>query len=271
MAELLLEGGQRLHYEERGQGPAVLLVHGLGAPSAFFTATAEELARDHRVVTLDLRGHGRTPPGTEPVVLDRCAADLHAVAGKLDLSGATLVGWSLGATVAYRYLERFGTRHVARLVSVEQSPYLLAEDDWEHAAFGTLTTAGLDAVQQNLAATERFATVALVGSFFAEGTVPDPGLVEELINAAAVCSPFVKCQLWRDIARQDWRERLPALPVPTLFLHGARSRIYPSDVGGWLATAVPGARLEVFENSGHLPFLEEPERFQRTIRSWAAR
>ncbi|GAA2277085.1 MULTISPECIES: alpha/beta fold hydrolase [Kitasatospora] len=271
MAELLLEDGQSIHYQETGKGSPVLLVHGLGAPSAFLAATAEGLARDHRVVTFDLRGHGRTPLGTGPVGIDRCAADLHAVAGKLDLRAVTLVGWSLGATVAYRYLERYGAQRVARLVSVEQSPYLLYEDGWEHAAFGRLTAADAETVRQNLAGTDRAVAADQVAGYFAEGTVPDPDLLARLADAVATCSPAARQQLWQDVVRQDWRERLAALPVPVLFVHGARSRIYPSAVGSRLADTVPGARLEVFENSGHLPFLEEPERFQRTIRSWVAR
>ncbi|WP_031168831.1 alpha/beta fold hydrolase [Streptomyces durhamensis] len=271
MSELLPDDGQVIHFEDTGEGPPLLLVHGLGAPSAFFARTVAELSRDHRVITVDLRGHGATPQGAEPLTVDRCAADLHALTEKLDVQGLTLLGWSLGATVAYRYLDRYGTARVRGLVSVEQSPYLLTEEGWEHAAFGALDAAGATEADRMLGAADRGVTAALVASFFAEGSTPPRELTDELTDAATRCASEAKRQLWQDVLRQDWRGRLPSLGLPVLFLHGARSRIYPSAVGHWLADAVPGSRLEVFEHSGHLPFLEEPEHFHRVIRAWVRR
>jgi pimeloyl-ACP methyl ester carboxylesterase len=271
MSELSLDDGQIIHFEDTGEGPPILLVHGLGAPSAFFARTVAELARDHRVITLDLRGHGATPHGAEPVTVDRCAADLHALAEKLDVRGLTLLGWSLGATVTYRYLDRYGAARVTGLVSVEQTPYLLTEDGWGHAAFGALDAAGAAEVDRMLDAAGRATTAGLVASFFAQDATPAQELVDELTDAATTCRGAAKRQLWQDVLRQDWRGRLPTLGLPVLFLHGARSQVYPSAVGAWLADAVPGSRLELFEHSGHLPFLEEPEHFHRVLRAWVAR
>ncbi|MFF4605813.1 alpha/beta fold hydrolase [Streptomyces sp. NPDC001339] len=271
MPELALDDGQILHFEDTGSGPPLLLVHGLGAPSAFFARTVADLARDHRVLTVDLRGHGATPQGTEPVTVDRCAADLHALVEKLDVRGLTLLGWSLGATVAYHYLDRYGSDRVSSLVSVEQTPYLLTEGGWQHAAFGCLDAAGAEDIGRALGSPDRATIAGLVGSFFAQGDSPVTALLDELTDAAAACHADAKRQLWQDALRQDWRGRLPSLGVPTLFLHGALSQVYPSPVGAWLADAVPGARLEMFERSGHLPFLEEPERFHRVIRAWVTR
>ncbi|GAU67840.1 hypothetical protein SSP35_05_04070 [Streptomyces sp. NBRC 110611] len=281
MAELSLDDGQILRFEDTGgSGPPLLLVHGLGAPSAFFARTVADLARDHRVLTIDLRGHGATQQGTEgtagtegtePVTVARCAADLHALAEKLDIRRLTLLGWSLGATVAYHYLDRYGSERVSSLVSVEQTPYLLTEGGWPHAAFGSLDATCAEDVGRALGSPDRATLAGLVGSFFAQGTSPVPALLDELTDAAATCHAGAKRQLWQDALRQDWRDRLPSLGVPTLFLHGALSQVYPSAVGAWLAEAVPGARLEMFERSGHLPFLEEPERFHRVIRAWIAR
>ncbi|MGW3955402.1 alpha/beta fold hydrolase [Streptomyces sp. NPDC004752] len=271
MPELSLDDGQSVHFEDTGDGPPLLLVHGLGAPSAFFARSVTELAHDHRVITVDLRGHGATPKGAEPVTVDRCAADLQALAEKLDVRGLTLLGWSLGATVAYRYLDRYGTDRVTGLISVEQTPYLLSENGWQHAAFGGLDAAGAAEVDRLLSASDRATTAGLVRSFFAQGATPAEELVDELTSAATDCHIGAKRQLWQDVLRQDWRGRLPSLGVPVLFLHGALSQVYPSAVGTWLATVVPGARLELFERSGHLPFLEEPERFHRAVRAWTAR
>lgn len=280
-----------IRHHDRGSGPVLVLLPGLAATARYFDGTVRELARDHRVITLELPGHGdraapeasadpadlsdlsdlsdpdiRSDP-TPPTVAGAADA-LHALLDGLDVTGATLLGWSLGATVAYACLERHGTGRVRALISVEQSPRLTLDDDWPHAAFGTLDEAGAEALAAGV--TEDFAgfTAGLVDASFAAGTEPPPALRAQLLAEARRCDPAAVRPLLADAAAQDWRARLPALaPRPrVLFLHGARSRVYPTGPGAWLAGALPSARLAVFADSGHLPFVEEPELFVRTVR-----
>ncbi len=263
-------GGRLVHHERHGTGPALVLVHGLGATSRFFDAAVAGLARDHTVVTLDLRGHGRTPRGQEPASLLGAARDLRAVLDELALRDATLVGWSLGATVAYTYLEAYGPHRVARLVSVEQSPFLLSDGGWEHAAFGGLDEAAARQVDASLRGDAGAFTADLVRTCFAAGHEPGPAALAPLVAEAAACSAEAMRELWADVLRQDWRDRITTLGVPVLFVHGAHSRVYPTAVGAWLAHTVPDSRHELFEHSGHLPFVEEPERFCGLVRAFAA-
>ncbi|CAL9445625.1 alpha/beta fold hydrolase [Streptomyces sp. enrichment culture] len=260
-----------LTYERRGSGPAVVLVPGLGATRDFFAPVAADLGRDHTVVAVDLPGHGATAlgDGAEPTLRD-AAAGLRAVVESLGLTDIALVGWSLGATVAWTYLEEYGTGGVRALVSCEQTPWLLADGGWEYAAFGSLDAAAakdlLEQVRQDPAG---FAENLVRGSF-ATGSEPDPELAADLVRKARRTAPAALTGLLADVLRQDWRERVGSLGVPTLLVHGARSGVYPPEVGTWLAKAVPGSRLEVFEDSGHLPFLEEPDRFCAAVRGFLA-
>lgn len=255
---------------DTGTGPVIVLVPGLAATAAFLAGAAADLARDHRVVTVELPGHGDAPAGSRPATIELAAERIADTIAELDLRDLTLVGWSLGATVAYAYLERFGADRVTGLVSVEQTPRLITGKDWTHAAFGGLDAPGAKAMLEGAAEDPEAFVRTLVGSSFAAGAEPDPALLERLTAEALRCEPAAVRELLADVAVQDWRPWLSALTLPTLLVHGARSQVYPTGVGQWLAEAVTDSRLETFTDSGHLPFLEEPDRFTRTVRAFAA-
>lgn len=258
-------------YEEQGAGPVLVMVAGLAATRRFFREAVERLSADHRVITVELPGHGDTPVGDRPAGVERSADDLARLMEELDLRDVTLLGWSLGATVAYSCLERSGAARVARLISVEQTPRLTTAHDWTHAAFGGLDDEGAKQLQGTLG--DDFAGFAgtLVHSSFAAGSEPGQDLVDALLAEAAGCDSDAVAALLADAVSQDWRTRVAAIPVPVLLIHGARSQVYPTPVGDWLADAIPGSRLEMFEDSGHLPFIEEPERFAGVVREFAHR
>ena len=258
-----------------GSGPAVVLVPGLAATARFFEPLAADLSRDHRVIIAELPGHGRNVAaigggaGTTPS-LALAAKQIADIIGTLDLHDVTLVGWSLGATVCYQLLSGPAAANVAGLVSVEQTPRLTVEPEteWTHAAFGGLDTAGARQLLKEVAADSAGFAANLVTASFAADSEPDSRLVAELVAQARGCDAASVRALLVEALVQDWRDWLTQLELPTLFIHGARSQVYPTDVGAWLEHAVAGSRLVRFEASGHLPFLEERERFADVIREF---
>lgn len=268
-----------------GSGPALVLVPGLAATARFFEPLAADLARDHRVVIADLPGHGRNAAGGgngagagvgseggAAPSLALAAKQIAETIGALNLRDVTLVGWSLGATVCYQVLSGPAAANVTGLVSVEQTPRLTVEPetDWTHAAFGGLDMAGARQLLKEVAADSDGFVTNLVTASFAADSEPDPPLVAELAAEARGCDPAAVRALLVEALVQDWREWLTRLELPTLFIHGARSQVYPTDVGGWLEQAVAGSKLVRFEASGHLPFLEERERFASVIRDFVS-
>lgn len=262
--------------QDLGGGPAVVLVPGLAATARFFEPLAADLARDHRVVITELPGHGRNAVGADATpTLAQATTQIAEAIDALDLREVTLVGWSLGATVCYQLLSSRGpaAANVAGLVSVEQTPRLTIDPDtdWTHAAFGGLDAAGARQLLKEVAADPDGFVTNLVTASFAANSQPDAELVAELAAQARGCDPAAVRALLVEALVQDWREPLAELDLPTLFIHGARSQVYPTDVGSWLEQAVPGSRLLRFEASGHLPFLEEQERFANVIRDFVSR
>ncbi|MFC7548720.1 alpha/beta fold hydrolase [Plantactinospora sp. GCM10030261] len=246
----------------------MILIPGLGASRAFFDPLVNDLARDHRVVTVDLPGHGDRPAPARVPTLHDCAADLRLVIDGLGDEQVSLVGWSLGATVAWTYLREFGEDRVRRLVSVEQTPRLVTGRDWQYAAFGSLDEQG---AQILLADVERDCGAfveSLITNSFAERAEPDPALLGHLVAEGRRAHPAAVHGLLSDVLKQDWRDRVAAIGVPTLLVHGSRSRVYPPEVGTWLAAAMPDARVEFLADSGHLCFVEQPQRFSAVLRDF---
>ncbi|WP_416903335.1 alpha/beta fold hydrolase [Micromonospora echinospora] len=257
-----------LRHRRLSRTPTLLFVPGLAMTSAYFDGVAADLSQDHEVVMVDLPGHGGNPDPGPGWTIDDAARAVRGVVERLDLRDVTLVGWSLGAGVAWTYLDLFGTDRVSRLVSVEMSPRLLVGEDWPHAAFGGLDAAGAIQTQRALWADPQAFQDDLVRRSFAAGIEPDPATLRRLTAETRSCAVVSVLALWLDVLTRDWREQLATTSLPTLLVHGARSQVYPTDVGSWLRGAMPDARLETFAHSGHMPFLEEPEKFTSVLRDF---
>lgn len=221
-----------------------------------------------RCVAYDRRGHGRSDdPGTG-YEFDTLADDLGAVLEALDLRGATLVGFSMGAAEIVRYLTRHGSGRVARAVLIGTTTPKLA-----HAPDNP---GGLDP-----ALLEAFRAGALTRDFprwVDENMVPfvtpetSPGLMNWVRDMALRTSAKALLDCNRAITEADFRAELPGITVPTLVVHGDRDATSPLDLTGRpTASLVPGARLSVYEGAPHGLVLTHADRLNADLLAFARR
>lgn len=252
MATLRTDNAPALHYEDQGSGPPLLLLHGWSRSGADFAALAARLSPSHRVVRLDLRGHGASAPG--PFTLPDLAGDLAALAETLDLGGALLVGWSLGAQVALAALPRLGDR-VRRLALVGATPRFTEGDGWPHG----LPARAVAALAARLERQPARTVARFLDDCFAPGEL-DPAARAALAAAGepgGLPSPDLACALagLDLLTGTDLRAALPAVTRPTLLLHGEADVIVPVGAARAMAALLPAARLVTFPATGHAPFL----------------
>jgi pimeloyl-[acyl-carrier protein] methyl ester esterase len=245
VATLRTDGAPALHYEDQGSGPPLLVLHGWSRSGADFAALAERLSPRHRVVRLDLRGHGASAPG--PFTLPDLAGDVAALAETLDLRGALLLGWSLGAQVALAALPRLGDR-VSRLALVGATPRFTEGDGWPHG----LPVRAVAALAARLRRQPERTAARFLEDCFAPGEL-DPAVQAALTGPA----PDLACALaGLDLLTGiDLRAALPAVTHPALLLHGEADAIVPVGAARALAALLPAARLVTFPATGHAPFL----------------
>jgi non-heme chloroperoxidase len=258
-----LPDGARLAYDDAGKGRPVVLLHGVCMSRRFFERNTEALAERFRVVSVDLRGHGESPASEGGHTVAQYAQDVKHLLETLALEDAVLVGWSMGTFVIWDLMRQFGDAGIAGHVNVSQGPTDLNRDGWEHGIFPLEELFGaLSAAQGDFRAfMDHFVPAMLMHEPSADEHAL---LLEETQRIGANAGTCILL----DQSLQDYRELVTTVQVPTLLVWGADEKVVSAANGPWLAAAQPVAELVVFEQSGHCPMWEEPERFNRVVGDW---
>lgn len=246
----------------------VVLLHGWTMRGSIFDDLVARLPAEFDCYAPDLPGHGKLA-ATEPS-LESAAQTLADLLETHDLNDVVLVGWSMGAAVAWQFIEQFGSDRLAGLMTVDMSPRLACGPDWPHGLIGqseedlTTTTERMMTDWHGMA--EAIATTMFGHRDGAPGYLRQDALVQILSN-----DPAKMIAMWKALVRMDQRSLIGRMPCPLLATCGARSRVYPASAAAWLANTAPRGEMHVFEASGHSPHLEEPEAFADRFLEFAHR
>ncbi|MDE0004654.1 MAG: alpha/beta hydrolase [Rhodospirillaceae bacterium] len=268
--------GVRLYYEDTGSGKPVILIHGGGLSLGWWRKQVPALGQRFRVIAADTRGNGRsdkTPWGHRTA---RYAMDVRQIIETLELDEVTLVGWSIGARTVLSYIELFRNYRLKGVVLVDEVPSIEVhgppdppepdaeseteirlESESEHE-----TETGLDSESDPPSENETERKRQQLRSMFVSLDVPDAEL-DVLLEESRENTPAQGVTLGPDYQAQDWRPMLPSIDLPVLIATGARSGAFPGC--RYMFEHIPGARMEVFEDSGHALFYEEPDRFNAVV------
>jgi non-heme chloroperoxidase len=258
-------GGLRLHVREWGKadGPPILFIHGWSQNHLCWAEQYESaLADEFRLVAYDLRGHGMSeaPLEAEHYTDDRLwADDVAAIVDQLGLDRPVHVGWSYGAFVICDYVRAYGQDRVGAVNFVEGAVKL------GEKAFGTLIGPGFldhfvdataDDLPTNIQAMRSFVRTCIVKPVSAAA-------LESAVCWNVVVPAAIRANLGaREI---DCDDVLRALEVPLLVTQGrADTVVLPAMAEHVLATC-PTAEASWYDGVGHVPHLEEPERFNREL------
>lgn len=234
--------------------------------SSIFSNQFDRLASEFRCLAPDLPGHGGNPNGTPTVA--GAAQALHTLLMAEDLRDVILVGWSLGASVGWRYFSSGYDGRVAGMISVDMSPKMVNEAGWTFGLRGRDTAACL-------ATTSQFRNhwaaciPAIAAGMFADSSGSTDLPFDQAVERIASNDPSAMVAMWESLLASDARDGIARLPVPLLATHGGASRVYSRDTARWLASKAPKARYHEFGGSGHSPHLEEPDDFADVIRKFA--
>jgi pimeloyl-ACP methyl ester carboxylesterase len=262
--------GNRLEYRVAGEGPVVLLVHGITSDSSIWERVMPGLARTHTVIAPDLPGHGRSDKPKGDYSLGAHACCLRDLLLSLGHEHATLVGHSLGGGIAMQFSYQF-PEMCERLVLVDSGGLGREVSILLRAA----SLPGSEFVLPVLAASRLLDAGARIG-----GVLDRVGLklgtdLEQMarghntLSDAASRSAFLHTlRAVVDPAGQrvDATNRLYlAELMPLLLIWGERDSIIPVAHGRAAHERLPSSRLEVLEHSGHFPQVDEPECFLEVL------
>lgn len=235
--------GTVVQYYERGAGgKPVVLVHGLQLTARIWTDFADSLPRDWRLIVPNLRGRGGSgrPDTVDAYAMDRLADDLEAVCRGLTEPFA-VVGWSMGASVAWEFSRRPPARHVNRWVFVSSSP--------------------------DPRCTRRLFAHADAGP-------PDlPGLIEQarqrMIRSTAreYAAPYAAAAAWLDFKERDYLQPAPELRAPSLFIHGDQDEECPIAPAAALARRL-NVPLATLAGAGHNPMNQHASELAQLLKAF---
>jgi pimeloyl-ACP methyl ester carboxylesterase len=267
-----LQDGTMMACRDRGEGPAVLLVHGWAVDHSLFDGLADELSQTCRVLTPDLRAHGGTAAGKLPLTVETLAADLAELIEFVDCGPITALGWSMGATALWRMIELHGYSRLNGLIVEDMSPRILNDSDWSLGMANGLTQIASARLEGSMKANwADYARSFGPRMLTLENAAANPELATRLIALLCERDGSAMAQLWASMAQQDVRAALPNMKLPVLVTYGEQSDAYKPETADYLVSTLPEATSRGFARSGHAPHIEQPEEFARVALDFVER
>jgi pimeloyl-ACP methyl ester carboxylesterase len=264
-ARLIDTSGGTLQVLDQGdpQGSPIVLLHCATCSMDWWDHLAPLLEQGHRVIRIDLLGMGGSDkPGSGYGIDDQASAVAEALA-KLHVVGATVVGHSLGGSVAVALAEQ-SPQLATRIVIIDQSP----EDGFEHESLGE-HLAGWPVIGQAIARAVQLGPASMVRDEYEQAFAPGFNIssgfdnpdqpVDDLraMTYTAVTDTVDAEENFVDQSPLD--QRLAALRVPVLIMFGAEDQIYdPQAAVARYQANVPGAQTHLIPGAGHSPNVEKP-------------
>ena len=260
--------GMNIYYATAGEGPPVVLLHGLGASHLSWEENIAVLAESFTVYAMDIPGHGDSVKEGVNYTVDAGVSLTFGFLDVLGLPSAALVGNSMGGLIALR----------SALIQPGRVTHLCLIDT---AGFGKevatfLRIMSLPLVGEMVEGTATRSTSNMLRLIFAGGNVASEALIKELVRTRSL--PGAKSAVLKSLREgvnifgikpvHRLLDRLPELPMPLMVVWGGRDRFFPVAHAYAAAAKVPTARLLVFPEAGHWPHMEEPEAFNSALISF---
>lgn len=245
-------GNDEVAFDDAGNGPAVVLLHGFPLNRRMWQPQLTALAgAGYRVIAPDLRGFGESAPGDGPWTMERFADDVVALLDRLGILRAAVVGMSMGGYVLLNLLERHPSR-------VAAAGFLFTRAGADDAA-GKERRSQLAAEVE--AGRPQVVTTLFAELLFAPRTPQQrPALVAEvaaMMQSASLPGLAGGLRAIRD--RKDYTPFLGRFVRPALVLGAEHDRAVPAEAGRQLAAALPAATFHLIADAGHLANLERAE------------
>ena len=254
------DDGVKLGYMDKGSGIPVILLAGYSAPATSWYWEEKTLVKHgYRVIAFDRRSHGSSENPSNGQDMATQGRDVDALIRHLQIKKAFLVGQSQGASAMWSYISQFGTQHLYGVISIDQTPKMINDENWPYGMTGLNTETRPTFFDTPLPKPNRKSlNMFLIGvllrgkkylNFDHKGTKP----------------------LLFDHADADWRETLKKTDVPVLFIAGEESPFWPKEHAVVSAALCPYGESAVVAGSGHAVNWESPQEFNTLLLDFLSR
>jgi len=265
--------GARVNYIELGEGPPLVFVHGLAGCWQNWLENIPHFARSRRVIAVDLAGFGESELPSDDISIPGYGRFMDAFLGEIGVERAPLIGNSMGGFISAEVAISHPSR-VEKLVLVNAAggPTLREWHNRREAVLkrairlGQPLGARMFARREFLVRRPR-ARKAFLFTVAAHPELLRPELCYEVASGTGKPG-FLDAAL--AIADYDYWERIPDISCPTLVVWGQKDRVVPVKDAHEYAGLIPGSRLTIFDDTGHVPMLERPAQFNALLDEFLA-
>jgi non-heme chloroperoxidase len=249
--------GVKLHYLEAGKGPAIVFVPGWTMPGWIWDAQIRHFAEHFHVVALDPRSQGESEKTLNGNDAPRRARDVKELIDALHLAPTVLVGWSLAVPEVLTYAEQFGGESVRGYVLVDGFAWQKQDPQFVTAMMGLYGQ-----VQTN----RRRFTEAFVRNMYRK---PQPDeYIQRLVKVSLeMPADSAVAASVSSVGRADYGPALKKMDRPVMVVCETQLKRMAADP---VQSVVPSARVELFEDAGHALFVDDAERFNKTLEDFIA-
>ncbi len=242
-----------IHHARIGSGRPVILIHGWAMHGSCWCGLAEHLARRHQVISVDLRGHGRSAQMPGPFDFAACARDVIDLIDMHSLQRPVLAGWSMGASIMLKMIEQ-GFSDIRAAIFISANPSLVARKDYPHGVAAAVVRRLYKKVERNYPGGLREFYKLLPADGEADPAESD--VFSAVLDPSCAPSRQAALQLLSCLQEEDLRELVPlAAGVRSLIIHGTEDRICHPGAAGYLGGMLLNAQRVMLHGTGHVPFL----------------
>jgi pimeloyl-ACP methyl ester carboxylesterase len=262
-----VEPNVRLHITDAGEGRPIVLIHGWPLSDEMYEYQYNTLIKNNfRAIGITLRGFGKSDKPYGIYDYDIFARDIKTVLNKLDIKDAVLVGFSMGGSIAIRYISLYKGAHVSKLVLCgAAAPIWTQRKDFKY----NLPKTAVDELIE-LCNKDRPQLLSNFGKIFAAtATSLNEGISSWLNGINISASSYATAQCLIALRDTDLRPDLKKISISTLIIHGKKDKICSFDLAEQMKSGIKNSHIVIFENSGHSMFLEETLKFNAELINFA--
>lgn len=256
----------KIHYEIKGEGIPILFIHGFSEDFNAFRIQEKVFSKKYKIIRYDLRGHGISDRTDKELNLERFALDLKELINYLDLEQVILVGWSMGGSIIFEYINNYGQERLYKICIIDKSPKTINNNTWELGLYhGKYTLEDgmkdLELIKDNWMG---------FAKKFIKTMAPYLNEIQFKISMEKMKSnsPHVMYSMWESMINKDYRNMLDKITIPTLILFGGKSTLYSIGAGEYLRDNIKNSKLVLFKDCTHLLVLENPIKFNKVLQEF---
>ena len=266
MEQFKADDGEYIHLKISGNGTPMVMLHGWTADHRVWSPFIPDLGTHHQTFRWDARAHGGHLLATNTVpTVSRMAQDLQNLLDHYRLNDVTLVAHSMGALTTWQYIRDFGTKRLARVCFIDQSPKLVTDDDWKLGIYGDFDAERAQAFHEDLK--ENFAEGVLDLIAFGLNQRAHDDYLSDTVGTqkrrawlqTLKANPLIAC--WDSLTAADFRDVLEKIDIPSLLIYGGESHFYLPETAHYVSQRIQDAQLHVYEGADHSPQHSDIPRF----------